>query len=402
MSPEIHVLGISLKSFGIVFACGFLAAGVILVRRLKELGQPVDYAYEMAFAALVGGVVGSRLYFVIQNYSQVKHDLLGSLFSGSGLVWYGGVIGGAIAVLGWAAWRGILNLWLLDLASVPLAMGYAIGRIGCQVSGDGDYGKVSTLPWVMSYPHGTVPTPPGVRVQPTPIYETLAMGLVAWWLWRMRDRYRPWALFAFYLLLSGIERLLVEFYAATTGRDRPDRAPTGKHRADDRGRGLAGITAAAWRLAVRRRHRWPGFGNGMSSGSMRIAKGLRGRRRYRDKVRANRAYLAGFGTAGSMLAGASVLFVLASAVVAFRGWPQVGEQSPPTTVVNVSAGTPAGTPAGSTAVRVSLRWRRRGAPRWRAPAPAVAPGEDLRRARERRQQGQRFRGRSSGPNRADG
>jgi phosphatidylglycerol:prolipoprotein diacylglycerol transferase len=211
VKPEIHLLGISLKSFGIVFACGFVAAGAILVRRLKELGKPPDYSYEMTFAALVGGLVGSRVYYVIQNYSQVKHDLLGSLFSGSGLVWYGGVIGGALGVCLWAAWRGILNLQLLDLASVPLAMGYAIGRIGCQVSGDGDYGKVSNLPWAMGYPHGTVPTPQGVKVQPTPIYETLAMGLVAWWLWRMRDRFRPGALFAFYLLLSGLERLLVEF-----------------------------------------------------------------------------------------------------------------------------------------------------------------------------------------------
>ena len=211
MQPEIHVLGISLKSFGIVFACGFIAAGAILARRLKELDKPVDWAYEMAFAALVGGLVGSRLYFVIQNYSQVKHDLLGSLFSGSGLVWYGGVIGGAIAVMAWAKFRGMLSLGLLDLASVPLAMGYAIGRIGCQVSGDGDYGKVSNLPWAMGYPHGTVPTAPGVKVQPTPIYETVAMGFVAWWLWRMRDQFRPGALFAFYLLLSGTERLLVEF-----------------------------------------------------------------------------------------------------------------------------------------------------------------------------------------------
>jgi phosphatidylglycerol:prolipoprotein diacylglycerol transferase len=209
--PEIHVLGISLKTFGIVFALGFLAAGAILARRLRELGKPIDYAYEMAFAALVGGLVGSRVYYVVQNYSQVKHDLIGNLFSGSGLVWYGGVIGGAIGVLGWARWRGMLNLALLDLASVPLAMGYAIGRIGCQVSGDGDYGKVSDLPWAMGYPHGTVPTAPGVKVQPTPIYETLAMGLVAWWLWRMRDRFAPGALFAFYLVLSGLERLLVEF-----------------------------------------------------------------------------------------------------------------------------------------------------------------------------------------------
>jgi phosphatidylglycerol---prolipoprotein diacylglyceryl transferase len=211
MRPEINILGISLKTFGIVFACGFIAAGAILIRRLRELGQPPDYAYEMAFAALVGGLVGSRLYYVIQNYNQVKHDLLGSLFSGSGLVWYGGVIGGALAVIGWAAWRGMLSVALLDLASVPLAMGYAIGRIGCQVSGDGDYGKVSNLPWAMGYPHGTVPTAPGVKVQPTPIYETLSMGLVAWWLWRMRDEFRPGALFAFYLVLSGMERLLVEF-----------------------------------------------------------------------------------------------------------------------------------------------------------------------------------------------
>ncbi len=211
MQPEIHVLGISLKTFGIVFACGFIAAGAILMRRLRELGKPIDYAYEMAFAALVGGLVGSRVYYVVQNYSQVKHDLIGSLFSGSGLVWYGGVIGGAISVIAWAAWRGMLNLGLLDLASVPLAMGYAIGRIGCQVSGDGDYGKVSNLPWAMGYPDGTVPTAPGVKVQPTPIYETLAMGLIAWWLWRMRDRFRPGALFAFYLLLGGLERLLVEF-----------------------------------------------------------------------------------------------------------------------------------------------------------------------------------------------
>jgi phosphatidylglycerol:prolipoprotein diacylglycerol transferase len=211
VKPEIHILGISLKSFGIVFACGFVAAGAIIARGLKELGKPVDWSYELALAALVGGLVGSRIYYVVQNYSQVKHDLLGSLFSGSGLVWYGGVIGGAILVIAWAKWRGMLSLGLLDLASVPLAMGYAIGRIGCQVSGDGDYGKVSSLPWAMGYPHGTVPTAPGVKVQPTPIYETLSMGLVAWWLWRMRDRFRPGALFAFYLLLSGTERLLVEF-----------------------------------------------------------------------------------------------------------------------------------------------------------------------------------------------
>ncbi len=100
---------------------------------------------------------------------------------------------------------------MLDMAATALALGYAIGRIGCQVSGDGDYGTVSKLPWAMGYPHGTVPTPAGVTVQPTPIYETSSMAIIAWILWRMRDRVKPGVIFAAYLLLSGIERFLVEF-----------------------------------------------------------------------------------------------------------------------------------------------------------------------------------------------
>jgi phosphatidylglycerol:prolipoprotein diacylglycerol transferase len=207
--PEIHLAGLSLKTFGIAFALAFVAIGGLLARRLRELGRPADWAYEIAFAALVGGLVGSRLYYVIQNYDAVKHDLLGNLFGGSGLVWYGGVIGGALAVLAWGRWRGLFGLELLDLAAPGLALGYAIGRIGCQVSGDGDYGKPSHLPWAMAYPHGEVPT--HVRVQPTPIYETVAMGLAALVLWRLRDRLRPGVLFALYLVFSGLERFLVEF-----------------------------------------------------------------------------------------------------------------------------------------------------------------------------------------------
>jgi phosphatidylglycerol:prolipoprotein diacylglycerol transferase len=211
VQPELHIDGITLKTFGIAFAIAFLAVGAVVGRRLKELGKPADWAYELTFAALLGGLVGSRLYFVVQNYDSVRHDLLGGIFGGSGLVWYGGAIGGAIAVVLWARWRGLLGLGLLDLCAPPLALGYAIGRIGCQVSGDGDYGIHSSLPWAMGYPHGEVPTPHGVTVQPTPIYETLAMGVVALWLWRSRDRFRPGILFAWYLVLAGLERLLVEF-----------------------------------------------------------------------------------------------------------------------------------------------------------------------------------------------
>ncbi|WP_354698231.1 Phosphatidylglycerol--prolipoprotein diacylglyceryl transferase [Paraconexibacter sp. AEG42_29] len=209
MQPDIDILGLSLKTFGLLFALGFLAAGAVLARRLRELGKSPDWAYEIVFAALIGGLVGSRLYYLVQNYDKVKDDLLGGIFGGAGLVWYGGAIGGAIAVLIWAWRRGMLNASLLDLCSPPLALGYAIGRVGCQISGDGDYGKPWDGPWAMAYPEGTVPTT--VEVHPTPIYETLAMGLWAYVLWSLRDRLRPGALFALYLLGAGVERFLVEF-----------------------------------------------------------------------------------------------------------------------------------------------------------------------------------------------
>jgi phosphatidylglycerol:prolipoprotein diacylglycerol transferase len=146
---------------------------------------------------------------MIQNWSEVSDDLLGNVFSGSGLVWFGGLVGGAAGVCLWAWRRKFLGLQLLDVCAVPLALGYAIGRIGCQLSGDGDYGVESDLPWAMSYPDGTVPTDD--EVHPTPIYEALAMGLVAFVLWRLRHRFKPGILFALYLVLAGFERLLVEF-----------------------------------------------------------------------------------------------------------------------------------------------------------------------------------------------
>jgi phosphatidylglycerol---prolipoprotein diacylglyceryl transferase len=209
VQPEIDLLGLPLKTFGLMFALGFLASGAVISRRLRETGRPPDWAYEIVFAGLIGGLVGSRLYWIVQNYDQVKGDVVSGLFSGSGLVWYGGALGGAAAILAWARWRGMLGLFLLDLCSVPLALGYAIGRIGCQLSGDGDYGKAWDGPWAMAYPKGTVPT--DTPVHPTPIYETLAMGLVAYALWTLRDVFRPGVLFAIYLALAGTERFLVEF-----------------------------------------------------------------------------------------------------------------------------------------------------------------------------------------------
>jgi len=207
--PDINVFGLSIKTFGLFFGLSFVVVGAVLSVRLRELGKPVDWAYEMVFAALIGGIVGARLWWVGENWSSAKDDILGSLFSGAGLVWYGGAIGGAIAVLLWAWRRKWFTLQMLDTASIPLAAGYAIGRIGCQLAGDGDYGKPWNGPWAMAYPNGTVPTT--VKVHPTPVYETITMLIVALVLWRLRDRWRPGTLFALYLILAGLERFLVEF-----------------------------------------------------------------------------------------------------------------------------------------------------------------------------------------------
>ena len=209
MQPEIDLLGLPLKTFGMMFALGFLAAGAVIHRRMKEKRDPGDWAYEMIFAALVGGLVGSRLFWMLENPDRVNG--VGDLLAAPGSSGTAGSSAARCSSCLWARWRGWLGLETLDVAAVPLALGNAIGRIGCQLSGDGDYGKAWDGPWAMGYPHGTVPTDPGVTVHPTPIYETLAMGLIAWGLWTLRDRVRPGRPVRAVADPRGLERLLVEF-----------------------------------------------------------------------------------------------------------------------------------------------------------------------------------------------
>ncbi len=205
MLPEIDILGLDVKTFGLFFALNFAAWGLVAAKRLKELGKPVDWAYEMVIAALVGGLIGAKAWWAVET-----GDLtLSGLFSGSGLTWYGGLIGGALAIYAWARYRRFWTPQLLDFCGIGLALGYAVGRIGCQVSGDGDYGVESDLPWAMAFPDGVVPT--DEVVHPAPIYESLAMGALALVLWHLRDRFRPGTIFGLYLVFAGIERFLVEF-----------------------------------------------------------------------------------------------------------------------------------------------------------------------------------------------
>ena len=144
------------------------------------------------------------------------------IFSQYGFAWFGGLIAGFAAYAWLASMRRIPLLTMLDAGSPAAALGYGIGRIGCLLSGDGDYGTPTSLPWGMSFPNGLVPTT--ARVHPTPIYEFIAACFIAWWLWRYGRKqisalalntHKPAAqaglVFAAYLALTGLERFLVEF-----------------------------------------------------------------------------------------------------------------------------------------------------------------------------------------------
>ncbi|MGI9557112.1 MAG: prolipoprotein diacylglyceryl transferase [Solirubrobacterales bacterium] len=209
MLPEIDLGPITLQTFGIMFALAFLASVSLVWVRLKELGKPTDWAFEMILGAMVGGLIGARVDWIIQNWSDVQGDLLGNVFGGTGLVFFGGLVGGAIGVAIVARYRGMLNLQLLDMAAPAVAIGYAVGRVGCQLAGDGDYGSDWDGPWAMAYPDGTVPI--DETVHPTPIYESLTMGLLTLLLWNLRGKLWPGLLMALYLLLGGLERFLIEF-----------------------------------------------------------------------------------------------------------------------------------------------------------------------------------------------
>lgn len=215
MRPVLFQIGdYKLYSFGLMAALAMIVPGLTIVRPLlRRRGVTADFAYELIVAAGAGGFVGARIYYLIENYAAVKADFWGAAFGGIGFVWYGGLIGGFLGVVGWTLVRR-LPLDIVANAMAPaVAMGYAIGRIGCQLAGDGDYGKPSGLPWAMGYPHGTVPTPPGVKVHPTPIYEIIVMAFVVWILWRLATRYDKsgWWTFGWFLILSAVERFAVEF-----------------------------------------------------------------------------------------------------------------------------------------------------------------------------------------------
>lgn len=212
MYPFLFEIGsFRLPSFGLMVALGFLAALQVLQREFKRQGIDPELGSSIITYGMLGGLAGAKLYFVLFELPDASwEENLGALFSGSGLTWYGGFAVAAGAIIWMIRRRGAPLLRVMDAAGIALALGYAIGRIGCQLAGDGDYGVPTDLPWGMAYPDGVVPTLE--KVHPAPVYETL-MGLgITGGLWALRRRLEtPGLLFCLYLILAGLARFLVEF-----------------------------------------------------------------------------------------------------------------------------------------------------------------------------------------------
>jgi len=199
------VMGFDIQSYGVSKALAALVAAFILARAFERLGLKRDSAYALVMWATLWGFVGAKVYYLLERMPTLTvHDL-----GGMGFTWYGGLIGGLVAALV-IVHRHQLPLGVVAGAcAVPLAIAYGIGRLGCLLSGDGTYGRPTSLPWGMTFPNGVVST--DVPVHPTPLYEALGAVVIATVLWALGRHWNPPAVFGAYLVLSGISRFLVEF-----------------------------------------------------------------------------------------------------------------------------------------------------------------------------------------------
>ena len=227
----IHVGRFTLTGYGIMMMLGFLVAGWIYARELQRRSLEPAIAWDTVVLAVVGGLIGSKLYFAISV------GRIGALFARGGLVWYGGLAGGTAAVLAYMWLKKLPVRVLLDAVSPSLVVGYLLGRVGCFMVND-DYGLPSRLPWAMAFPQGSPPTtapilasqfhatiPAGVMpdqvltVHPTQLYEIALSFLVFWLLWRWRNhRHAAGWLFGLYLVLSSVERIIAEIFRAKDDR----------------------------------------------------------------------------------------------------------------------------------------------------------------------------------------
>ncbi len=212
MIPFIHIGPLSIPTYGLMVALGMICAAYIFQADLDRRGIKAD-GFTMITIAGLAGIFGSKLYSALESPTEFIAHPVAQIFNRYGFTWFGGFLGGFFAMLILGKRAKIPLREFLDACSPTASFGYAIGRMGCLLSGDGDYGIPTTLPWGMSFPNGVVPTTE--RVHPTPVYEFLAWCAIGAFLWyvggkllrRSQDR---GLVFCGYLILTGIARYLVE------------------------------------------------------------------------------------------------------------------------------------------------------------------------------------------------
>lgn len=197
-----------------MMVCLFIAAWRRLSLSLENAGESIEVAEPMVVTGAIAGIVGSRINYLITNLDDFLSDPLHAVFSGAGFVFYGGFICAALAIYLFLRKEGKSFVKYADITAPALAIGYAVGRIGCHLSGDGDYGGPTDSFLGFSYFLGVVSTHRGVLVHPTPIYESIVAFATAFLLVKLQEKKsfsKPGQLFGLYLILAAISRFLVEF-----------------------------------------------------------------------------------------------------------------------------------------------------------------------------------------------
>lgn len=199
------ILGFDVQTYGVSKVLAAVIGGLLLAWAFEQRNLPRDSAYSLAMWATVWGFVGGKIYYLLEQAPNITMHHLG----GMGFTWYGGLIGGVAAALVIVRRHGLPLAQVAGAMAAPLSAAYAVGRLGCLISGDGTYGRPTDLPWGMAFPSGVVAT--DVPVHPTPLYEAIAAALLAVVLWQYWRRADPARTFALYLLGSGLSRFVVEF-----------------------------------------------------------------------------------------------------------------------------------------------------------------------------------------------
>ncbi len=244
-NPQAALLSLEGSFWGGIISAIAMAYWVYYEKNSKKLAQAITKTIEvmpyqvmgnLTILAAVFGILGAKIFHNLENFDTFLADPIGSLLSFSGLTFYGGLICGFAAAIWYARSKNIKTIHLLDAAAPGIMIAYGIGRLGCQLSGDGDWGIVNTtakpswisfLPdwvWSFKFPHNVisdgVPIPGCVGrhcmelplpVYPTSLYEAIVAITLFFVLWAMRKRIKiPGLLFCVYLMMNGMERFFIE------------------------------------------------------------------------------------------------------------------------------------------------------------------------------------------------